>query len=107
LSGVCPGQRYEFSAYIGQSDNIIGGSKGETTVEGYLDDVQIFAPFFPCTPAFPCTVPGGSGPYGFLGPISVVPTSSAPVLRIVFRTIADPAFFSLDAFIDKIELRKV
>jgi hypothetical protein len=107
LNNVCPGQRYEFSAYIGQSDNIITGSKGETTAEGTLDGVPLFAPFYPCTPTSPCPFPGGSGPYGRVGPISIVPTSSTPVLKIIFRTTADPQFFSLDAFIDKIELTKV
>jgi hypothetical protein len=64
LSGVCPGQRYNFEAYFGRSNNIIGGSKLVTTIRVLLDGVEVLPPTFYCPlGATDCPIPGGNGPW--------------------------------------------
>lgn len=105
--GVCPGERYDVFAYIGQSNNIVPGStRGVTTTEGSFYSVPLLTPFFPFTAEFPCPLLEGSGPYGLLDPNFIAPTSSTPPLKSTIRKTVDSTIFSLDVFIDKVEIKR-
>ena len=62
-------------------------TRTQTTVAAYVDDVQVIAPFLPCTPASSCTVQGINGAaFAKIGPIPVLVANANPVLRFVLDT---------------------
>jgi hypothetical protein len=104
LTGVCPGRDYEFVAYVALSNNVIDGSAGDTTVSVTFEGATIFGPLLPCTAANPCTIPGGSGNFMRIGPITVTPQSFAPVLALNFASDHPTTIFELPVFVDDVTL---